>query len=112
MSCLSSSRATDSGDRPHLPVARIEAPLCATAFSALVLGEPVGVRRWSAVVIGFVGVLVVLRPGAAVFEPAALLAVASALLYAGAQTITRELGRTDSGATMALTSTLLYLLVA
>src|SRR2546428_6458741 len=100
-----------------LPLAEVvalyfAAPLFLTALSALVLGEPVGVRRWSAVVVGFFGVLVVLRPGTALFEPAALLAVASALFYAGSQTITRELGRTESGATMALTSTLLYLLVA
>jgi S-adenosylmethionine uptake transporter len=55
--------------------------------------------------------LVVLRPGAAVFEPAALLALMAALCYGGSQTITRELGRTDGAATIALASTLLYLVV-
>jgi drug/metabolite transporter (DMT)-like permease len=56
--------------------------------------------------------LVVLRPGAAVFEPASLLAVLSALCYAVSQTITRRLGRSDSGATMALTATALSVGVA
>jgi drug/metabolite transporter (DMT)-like permease len=88
------------------------APLFLAALSRLVLAEPVGVRRWSALVVGFLGVLLVLRPGTSVFEPAALLAVLAALCYGASQTITRELGRTDGAATMALTSTLLYLLVS
>ncbi len=88
------------------------APLFITALSALVLGEQVDRRAWSAVVVGFVGVLAVLRPGAVAFEPAALLAVLSALCYAIAQTITRHLGRTDSGATIVFTATLVSVLVA
>jgi drug/metabolite transporter (DMT)-like permease len=100
-----------------LPLATVTAvafaaPLFVTALSALVLGEPVDRRRWRAVVVGFLGVLVVLRPGAAAFEPAALLAVLSALCYAISQTITRTLGRTDSGATIVLTSTLVAVAVA
>ena len=100
-----------------LPLAEVAAlafaaPLFLTALSALILGEPVAHDRWLAVGIGFFGVLVVLRPGSGVFEPAALLAVASALCYAGSQTITRHLGRTESGATMALATTLVFLLVA
>lgn len=88
------------------------APLFITALSALVLGEQVDRRAWSAVLVGFVGVLVVLRPGAVAFEPAALLAVLSALCYAIAQTITRHLGRTNSGATIVFTATLVSVLVA
>jgi S-adenosylmethionine uptake transporter len=88
------------------------APLFVTTLSALVLGEPVDRRGWSAVVLGLVGVLVVLRPGAAAFEPAALLAVLSALCYATSQTITRHLGRTDSGATIVFTATLVAVLVS
>jgi drug/metabolite transporter (DMT)-like permease len=100
-----------------LPLATVTAvafaaPLFVTALSALALGEPVDRRRWGAVLVGFLGVLVVLRPGAAAFEPAALLAVVSALCYAISQTITRQLGRTDSGATIVLTSTLVALVVA
>ena len=88
------------------------APLFVTTLSALALGEPVDRRGWSAVVLGFVGVLVVLRPGAAAFEPAALLAVLSALCYAISQTITRHLGRRDSGATIVFSATLVSVLVA
>ena len=88
------------------------APLFVTTLSALVLGEPVDRRSWSAVVVGFVGVLVVLRPGAAAFEPAALLAVLSAVCYALSQTLTRELGRTHSGAAIVLTATLVAAVVA
>jgi drug/metabolite transporter (DMT)-like permease len=88
------------------------APLFVTTLSALALGEPVDRRGWSAVVVGFIGVLVVLRPGAAAFDPAALLAVLSALCYAISQTITRYLGRRDSGATIVFSATLVSALVA
>ncbi len=88
------------------------APLFVTTLSARVLGEQVDRRRWLAVLIGFAGVLVVLRPGARAFEPAALLALLSALCYASSQTITRDLGRTNSGASIAFTSTLLALAVS
>ena len=100
-----------------LPLASVTAvafaaPLFVTTLSARVLGEHVDRRSWLAVLVGFVGVLVVLRPGAAAFEPAALLALLSALTYAISQTITRELGRTDSGASIAFTSTLVALAVS
>jgi drug/metabolite transporter (DMT)-like permease len=88
------------------------APLFVTVLSARVLGEPVDRSSWLAVLVGFVGVLVVLRPGARTFEPAALLALLSALTYASSQTITRELGRTNSGASIAFTSTLVAVAVA
>jgi drug/metabolite transporter (DMT)-like permease len=88
------------------------APLFLTTLSALVLGERVDRRGWSAVVLGLVGVLIVLRPGAATFEPAALLAVMSALCYAISQTITRHLGRRDSGATIVFSATAVAVLVA
>jgi S-adenosylmethionine uptake transporter len=100
-----------------LPLATVTAvafaaPLFVTTFSARVLGERVDRSSWLAVLVGFAGVLVVLRPGAAAFEPAALLALLSALTYATSQTITRELGRTDSGASIAFTSTLVAVTVA
>jgi S-adenosylmethionine uptake transporter len=100
-----------------LPLATVTAvafaaPFFVTVLSARVLGEPVDRSSWLAVLIGFVGVLVVLRPGAGTFEPAALLALLSALTYASSQTITRELGRTDSGASIAFSSTLVAVTVA
>ena len=58
------------------------APLFITAISALFLREPVGWRRWLAVLVGFAGVLIAVRPGAAAFQPASLLPVATALFYA------------------------------
>jgi drug/metabolite transporter (DMT)-like permease len=52
-------------------------PLAVTLGAAVFLGAPVGWRRWSAILVGFAGVLLVVRPGLAGFEPAALLAVAA-----------------------------------
>jgi drug/metabolite transporter (DMT)-like permease len=60
----------------------LSAPIFLTALSVPLLGERVGWRRWSAVVVGFLGILVMTRPGSGVFELGAALAVAAALLYA------------------------------
>ena len=71
----------------HLPLAEATAlvfvaPLFITALSALFRIEQVGWRRWLAVIVGFIGVLVALRPGAAAFQPVSLLPVATAFVYA------------------------------
>ena len=58
------------------------APMFITALSALMLREQVGWRRWVAVTTGFVGVLIVARPGGSSFQPASMLPVVTALLYA------------------------------
>lgn len=58
------------------------APVFVTALSVPILKERVGWRRWLAVLAGFLGVLIVMRPGIAAFQPAALLPVATAALYA------------------------------
>ncbi|MEO4044435.1 DMT family transporter [Hoeflea sp. CAU 1731] len=58
------------------------APLFITAISALFLREHVGWRRWMAVIVGFIGVVIVIRPGGSTFQPASLLPVATALIYA------------------------------
>ncbi len=91
----------------HLPLADTHAlmatfPLMVTALSAIFLGEAVGVRRWSAVVVGFLGVLIILRPGIGVFEEAALWALLSAFLFACYQVLTRVVGRHDDGETSLL----------
>jgi drug/metabolite transporter (DMT)-like permease len=57
-------------------------PLAVTLGAALFLGEPVGWRRWSAICIGFIGVLLIIQPGLAGFTPASLLAVVAVLLMA------------------------------
>jgi drug/metabolite transporter (DMT)-like permease len=84
-------------------------PLFLTALSILILGERASLRRWAAVATGFVGVLVMLRPGSSVFDPAALLAVAGALFYAVGGVQTRRLGGTESASAMAVYTTLFYL---
>jgi len=58
------------------------APMFVVAISAVFLGEQVGWRHWLAVVAGFVGVLIVIRPGSAMFQPVSLFSVGTAFLYA------------------------------
>lgn len=64
-------------------------PLVVLAGAALIFGEQVGWRRWSAVIVGFIGVLIVLRPGAEGFSALSLLAVAGMLGFAGRDLATR-----------------------
>lgn len=76
------------------------APLFATAGAALLLGEVVRSRRWTATVIGFAGMLIILRPGSAVFTPAALTGVAAALFMAAAMLSIKALSRTERSETI------------
>ena len=71
------------------------APLLVTALSVPLLGEKVGVRRWSAVVIGFLGALVILRPGLGVMHWSSFLLLGSAFIYATYQIATRVLSVHD-----------------
>lgn len=71
-------------------------PLLVTALSAPLLGEHVGWRRWLAVCCGFAGTLLILRPGRGVFEPAAFIALAAALMFALYNLLTRKVARDDS----------------
>ncbi len=64
--------------------------------AALVLGERVCLRRWSAVVAGFIGVLVILRPGFGEADPAALVVVLSSICSAAALLTVKRLSTTDS----------------
>ena len=73
-------------------------PLLVAALSGPVLGERVGWRRWTAIGIGFVGVLVILQPGVGVFSPAALIPFAAALGFALYALLTRHVSRDDSAA--------------
>jgi len=87
------------------------APFFLTIAGAWFLKEPVGVRRWTAVFIGFFGALIVVRPGMGVIHPAAMLVVLAAALYATRQVIGRVLADTDNTLTTiaytAITSSLL-----
>ena len=74
-------------------------PLLIAAFSGPILGEKVGPRRWMAIGVGFVGVLIILRPGFAVFAPAALIPLLSALMFAVYGLLTRYVARKDSAET-------------
>ena len=76
------------------------APLFMTALSVPLLGERVGWHRWSAVVVGFVGVVVMIQPGAGMFEPAALVVLAGALLYALGIILVRGLSATEASLTI------------
>lgn len=74
-------------------------PLLVAALSGPILGERVGWRRWLAIGFGFVGVLFILRPGLGVFDPAAIIPVVSALMFATYGLLTRFAARRDSTAT-------------
>ena len=77
------------------------APLLITALSVPILGEKVGPRRWTAIAVGLLGVLTVLRPtGAGVFTLAGLAVLVAALAYAVSAITVRVLARTDSNQAM------------
>ena len=76
------------------------APLFITVMSVVFLDERVGARRWAAVLVGLCGVSVMMRPGADVFDWAALLPVGAACGYAAMQMLTRRLGATDKASVM------------
>jgi drug/metabolite transporter (DMT)-like permease len=75
-----------------------------TALSIVFLGEKVGIRRWAAVATGFLGVLIVIRPGSGAIQSAALFPLASALCWAATIVITRRMGAGDRTETTVLWS--------
>ena len=100
-----------------LPLADIAAirnsgPLMITLLSVVWLGEKVGLRRWIALIVGFIGVLFIVQPGSATFNLGSLFALAATLFYALSVMITRKLQTTDSSATMAYYSSLVYLVIS
>jgi drug/metabolite transporter (DMT)-like permease len=101
----------------YLPLAEsttigFAAPLFAVALSALVLKEKVGRHRWGAVLIGFVGVLIVMRPGGTHVPPIGLALAVAAAFGVGVVTITiRQIGRTEGTQTTVLWFSLLSMLV-
>ena len=72
------------------------APLIVTAFSPIFLGEKVGCRRWSAVIIGFIGSMVVIRPGFVEINLASLAALGTGVMYGFYLIITRKLSSSDN----------------
>ena len=79
-------------------------PLLITVLSIPLLGETVGIRRWAAVAVGMVGMLIVVRPGTDGFQPAALFGVASSCCWALALIITRKIASSDPPRTTILWS--------
>lgn len=89
------------------------APFIVTVMGALLLKEPVGIRRWSAVSLGFVGMLIIVRPGMGVVHPAALLLIAAATAFACRQILSRVLANGDGTATtVAYTALVSWLLLS
>jgi drug/metabolite transporter (DMT)-like permease len=78
------------------------APLIVTALSVPFLGEDVGWRRWLAVIGGFVGVVIVLRPGEGMFTPAAIAVIVAAFCWAGLALTARKLATTESSFALSL----------
>ena len=71
-------------------------PLIVAALSVFFLKEKVGWRRWSAIMVGFIGILIMLRPGTKVFDPLSLIALACAFAFAVYQILTRYVSSEDS----------------
>ncbi|MEN9060632.1 DMT family transporter [Ponticoccus litoralis] len=74
-------------------------PLLVAALSGPVLGEHVGWRRWTAIGVGFVGVVIILQPSGGVFSPLAAIPLLAATMFALYGLLTRYVARTDSAAT-------------
>ena len=95
----------------HMPLANVTAilqslPLAITMAAAIFLGEPVGWRRWSAICVGFIGVLIIIRPGLAGFNSYSLLALAAVILLTVREISTRQLDNKIPTVTVALSTTL------
>jgi drug/metabolite transporter (DMT)-like permease len=102
---------------PALPLAEAIAlffisPIFVTLLASLVLHEKVPLRSWLAVIGGFVGVLIVLKPGSGLFEPAALLSLFSAASYALAMVLARKFGTNEPTTVMAFYVNGVYLVGA
>lgn len=91
-------------------------PLFSVVLAALLMGETVRWRRWTATVVGFAGVLIMMRPDAGVFQFGALVAIANALLTAIAVMLVKKLSETEAPlvilSTFALFSTVLLVVPA
>ena len=74
-------------------------PLIIAALSGPILGEKVGWRRWTAIGVGFIGVLIILQPGVGVFNPALIVPLISAAMFSVYGLLTRYVARRDRTAT-------------
>jgi drug/metabolite transporter (DMT)-like permease len=90
----------------------LASPIYVTGMAALFLREPVGLRRWTAVLVGFVGVLVAVRPSAGSVSAPVLVAVGGSLLYATSLVVTRRLRGTPSTLLVATQMAALFVLTS
>lgn len=81
-------------------------PMITIGLAALLLGEHVDSRRWATVLVGFLGALVIIRPGLGVFQPASLLGIATSFVFAGFIILTRKLAGTAPPAVILIWGTL------
>jgi drug/metabolite transporter (DMT)-like permease len=99
---------------PALPLAEaialfFVAPILVTILAGPLLGEHVSASAWVAVVGGFIGVLIIVQPGSAFFEPAALLSLASAGSYALSMVLARKVGAAEPATVMAFYVNAVYM---
>ena len=88
------------------------APIFVTALSVPLLGEKVGARRWSAILVGFAGVLIIVQPGPGMLESAAMIALGGTVCYALASIYVRKLSKTDPATAIVFYYTLTSTLVS
>ena len=88
------------------------APLFITALSVPILGEKVGARRWVAVSVGLIGVVIMVRPGSDSIKLAAFAPILAAFGYASMQILSRKLGVTESASTLAFYIQLTFIIVS
>lgn len=86
-------------------------PLVVTALAGPLLGEKVGLRRWCAVAVGFVGVLIVTRPGTGAMHWAAILSICAMLNYATYSLLTRQMNETERPEALLMISVMVGTLV-
>jgi len=111
--CLFLSFTTYMMGLAALPLAdlaaiRYSGPLMITTLSVAFLGERVESRRWLALIVGFIGVLLIVQVGSANFNLGSFFVLVSVVFYAVSVLITRQLRSADSSATMAYYSSLVY----
>ena len=87
-------------------------PIFVTLLAGTVLREKVTLKAWAAVIAGFIGVLIILRPGSGLFEPAALLSLFSAAAYAFSMILARKYGAQEPTTVMAFYVNAVYMVAA
>ena len=88
------------------------APILITALSSIILKEKVGIRRIIALVVGFLGVLVIIKPGQISFQWVSMLPLLAAVCYAGLHIMTRQMGLSEKASTLSIYIQLSFIIVS